>query len=85
VAAARLCGGGVQRPVGRSDGRAQGKTNAGIEAVLHLSSSTVEKHVSAIFDKLGLAEEPVHRRVAAVLAFLDHPPPEPQPSGTRSP
>ncbi|WP_235921812.1 response regulator transcription factor [Lentzea tibetensis] len=49
---------------------AQGKTNAGIEQALHLSSSTVEKHVNAIFGKLGLADEPVHRRVAAVLAFL---------------
>lgn len=54
---------------------AQGKTNASIERDLHLSASTVEKHVSAIFAKLGLAEEPVHRRVAAVLAFLDHRPP----------
>jgi len=53
---------------------AQGKTNAGIEQALHLSSSTVEKHVNAIFGKLGLAAEPVHRRVAAVLAFLGHPP-----------
>jgi DNA-binding NarL/FixJ family response regulator len=51
---------------------AQGKTNAGIEQALNLSSSTVEKHVSSIFAKLGLAEEPVHRRVAAVLAFLQH-------------
>jgi DNA-binding NarL/FixJ family response regulator len=51
---------------------AQGKTNAGIEETLHLSASSVEKHVSSIFAKLGLAEEPVHRRVAAVLAFLDH-------------
>ncbi|RKT75069.1 LuxR family two component transcriptional regulator [Saccharothrix variisporea] len=49
---------------------AQGKTNTGIEQALHLSSSTVEKHVNAIFGKLGLADEPVHRRVAAVLAFL---------------
>ena len=49
---------------------AQGKTNAGIEQALHLSASTVEKHVNSIFGKLGLAEEPVHRRVAAVLAFL---------------
>jgi hypothetical protein len=31
----------------------------------------VEKHVSAIFTKLGLVEErSSHRRVAAVLAFL---------------
>ncbi len=49
---------------------AQGKTNAGIEQAVHLSTSTVEKHVNAIFSKLGLAEQPVHRRVAAVLAFL---------------
>ena len=49
---------------------AQGKTNTGIERALHLSSSTVEKHVNSIFSKLGLADEPVHRRVAAVLAFL---------------
>jgi DNA-binding NarL/FixJ family response regulator len=49
---------------------AQGKTNAGIENALHLSSSTVEKHVTSIFGKLGLADEPVHRRVAAVLTFL---------------
>jgi len=49
---------------------AQGKTNAGIERALHLSASTVEKHVNAIFTKLQLADAPVHRRVAAVLAFL---------------
>jgi DNA-binding NarL/FixJ family response regulator len=53
---------------------AQGKTNAGIEQALHLSSSTVEKHVNSIFGKLGLGEEPVHRPVAAVIAFLRHPP-----------
>jgi DNA-binding NarL/FixJ family response regulator len=49
---------------------AQGRTNAGIEEHLHLSSSTVEKHVNAIFTKLQLTDAPVHRRVAAVLAFL---------------
>lgn len=49
---------------------AQGKTNAGVEQALHLSASTVEKHVNAIFAKLGLVDGPVHRRVAAVLAFL---------------
>ena len=49
---------------------AQGRTNAGIEAALHLSASTVEKHVNAIFTKLQLTDAPVHRRVAAVLAFL---------------
>jgi DNA-binding NarL/FixJ family response regulator len=49
---------------------AQGKTNAGIEQSLYLSTSTVEKHVNAIFTKLRLPETGVHRRVAAVLAFL---------------
>lgn len=53
---------------------AQGRTNAGIERTLHLSSSTVEKHVTSIFTKLQLTEEPVHRRVAAVLKFLHDPP-----------
>jgi DNA-binding NarL/FixJ family response regulator len=49
---------------------AHGRTNAGIEQSLHLSSSTVEKHVNAIFTKLRLPVTGVHRRVAAVLAFL---------------
>jgi DNA-binding NarL/FixJ family response regulator len=49
---------------------AQGRTNAGIAQALHLSSSSVEKHVAGIFAKLRLGDEPVHRRVAAVLAFL---------------
>ncbi len=49
---------------------AQGRTNAGIEGALYLSGSTVEKHVNAIFTKLQLTDAPVHRRVAAVLAFL---------------
>ena len=52
---------------------ARGRTNAGIETALHLAGSTVEKHVNSIFSKLGLAEEPVHRRVAAVLAYLQDP------------
>ena len=51
---------------------AQGKTNAGIEGALHLSGSTVEKHVNSIFGKLGLDNEPIHRRVSAVLTFLRH-------------
>jgi len=50
---------------------ARGKTNQAIAEALVLSVSAVEKHVGAIFDKLGLAEEPaLHRRVAAVLAYL---------------
>jgi DNA-binding NarL/FixJ family response regulator len=50
---------------------AQGRGNAGIAAALHLSESSVEKHVNAIFTKLGLtSEQLVHRRVTAVLTFL---------------
>ena len=49
---------------------AAGLSNPAIAAALHLSVSAVEKHVSAIFTKLGLVEESTHRRVAAVLAFL---------------
>jgi DNA-binding NarL/FixJ family response regulator len=56
---------------------ARGRTNAGIEESLHLSGSTVEKHVNAIFTKLGLSEQPVHRRVAAVLTFLESGAPAP--------
>ncbi len=50
---------------------AQGKTNQAIAGALLLSGSAIEKHINAIFSKLGLAEEAqVHRRVAAVLTFL---------------
>jgi DNA-binding NarL/FixJ family response regulator len=50
---------------------AQGRGNAGIAQNLHLSESSIEKNVNAIFAKLDLAgEQLVHRRVAAVLTFL---------------
>lgn len=50
---------------------AQGRTNAAIADHLHLSESSIEKYATSIFAKLGLSDEPqVHRRVAAVLAFL---------------
>jgi DNA-binding NarL/FixJ family response regulator len=50
---------------------AQGRTNAGISAGLHISEGSVEKHISAIFAKLGLtADGENHRRVLAVLAYL---------------
>ena len=50
---------------------AQGLSNAAVATSLFLSESSIEKHVSAIFTKLGLAEEPqLHRRVAAVVAYL---------------
>jgi DNA-binding NarL/FixJ family response regulator len=52
---------------------AQGRTNAGICAELFLSAGAVEKNITAIFAKLGL--EPSggdHRRVLAVLKYLEH-------------
>lgn len=50
---------------------AQGRTNLAIAQRLHLSQSSIEKHVSTIFAKTGLAEEEAtNRRVAAVLTYL---------------
>jgi DNA-binding NarL/FixJ family response regulator len=50
---------------------AQGRSNAGIAAALVVSPSVVEKHVAAIFGKLGLApSEGDNRRVLAVLRYL---------------
>ncbi|WP_018350445.1 response regulator [Longispora albida] len=51
---------------------AQGHTNAAIGARLHLSVSSVEKHINAIFDKLGLLNSDGYsRRVLAVLRYLE--------------
>jgi DNA-binding NarL/FixJ family response regulator len=51
---------------------AEGRSNAGISRVLWVTEGTVEKHVRSILLKLGLPEaDDVHRRVLAVLAFLD--------------
>ena len=50
---------------------AQGRSNDAIAATLFISVRVVEKHISAIFAKLGLTEEAdVHRRVKAVLIYL---------------
>jgi DNA-binding NarL/FixJ family response regulator len=50
---------------------ATGKDNAAIAASLFLTVRAVEKHINAIFSKLGLTEETeVHRRVKAVLVHL---------------
>ncbi|MFI6512238.1 response regulator transcription factor [Streptosporangium sp. NPDC050855] len=50
---------------------AQGLVNAAIAERLHVSQSAVEKHVNAIFDKLGLVHVPGYsRRVLAVLRYL---------------
>jgi DNA-binding NarL/FixJ family response regulator len=50
---------------------ATGGSNPSIAGRLHLSLSSVEKHVTAIFLKLGVADgTEIHRRVAAVVAYL---------------
>jgi DNA-binding NarL/FixJ family response regulator len=50
---------------------AEGKSNAAIAESLVLTKRAVEKHVGAIFAKLGLEDdEVVSRRVAAVLLYL---------------
>jgi DNA-binding NarL/FixJ family response regulator len=52
---------------------AQGKNNEAIAEVLFISLRVVEKHINAIFSKLGLTEEAdVHRRVKAVLIYLSN-------------
>ena len=51
---------------------AEGRSNAGIARRLWVTEGTVEKHVRSILTKLGLAEtDDDHRRVLAVLAFLE--------------
>ena len=50
---------------------AQGKSNAGVAGSLYLSERAVEKHINALFAKLGLEAEPdTNRRVKAVLMHL---------------
>jgi DNA-binding NarL/FixJ family response regulator len=52
---------------------AEGRSNAAIAEKLVVTVGAIENHVSAIFDKLGLRREREdHRRVLAVLRYLEH-------------
>ncbi len=65
---------------------AEGRTNAAIAAELFVTDGAVEKHVSSIFAKLGLAPTTSdHRRVLAVLAHLEHGAGDQQPSAAYPP
>jgi DNA-binding NarL/FixJ family response regulator len=50
---------------------AEGLSNAGVAQELVVTVGAVERHVTSIFDKLGLQQSPEqHRRVLAVLNYL---------------
>jgi DNA-binding NarL/FixJ family response regulator len=51
---------------------ATGRTNATIARTLFMSERSVEKHISAVFLKLGLLDEgETNRRVSAVLTYVE--------------
>jgi len=51
---------------------AEGRSNPAIAGALHIGLGAVEKHITSIFAKLALEETGSdHRRVLAVLAWLD--------------
>jgi DNA-binding NarL/FixJ family response regulator len=53
---------------------AEGKSNRGIAETLVVTEAAVEKHVTRIFNKLGLGPTSTeHRRVLAVLTYLGGP------------
>lgn len=51
---------------------AEGKSNNAIAGLLFLSEASVEKHITAIFQKLGLEPEDGNRRVLAALAHIEN-------------
>jgi DNA-binding NarL/FixJ family response regulator len=49
----------------------EGLSNRALAARLYVTERTVEAHITSIFGKLGLVDEPgMHRRVLAVLTYL---------------
>ncbi|MCW3032532.1 MAG: hypothetical protein QOK19_610 [Solirubrobacteraceae bacterium] len=53
---------------------AEGKSNQGIAGSLVVTTAAVEKHITSIFQKLGLDASPTdHRRVLAALTYLRDP------------
>jgi DNA-binding NarL/FixJ family response regulator len=51
---------------------AEGRSNVGIAQELVVTVAAIERHVTSIFDKLGLHVSPeAHRRVLAVLKYLN--------------
>jgi DNA-binding NarL/FixJ family response regulator len=51
---------------------AAGLSNAGIAKTLYMSERAVEKHITSVFQKLGLTEEgELNRRVSAVITYLE--------------
>lgn len=51
---------------------AEGKSNHSIAGMLFLSEASVEKHITSIFQKLGLDPEDGNRRVLAALAHIEN-------------
>jgi DNA-binding NarL/FixJ family response regulator len=50
---------------------AEGKSNLGIAEALLVSTAAVEKHITSIFQKLGIQSSPKgHRRVLAAVTYL---------------
>lgn len=51
---------------------ATGRSNAAIAKAVFMSERSVEKHITSVFQKLGLSDEgELNRRVSAVLAYLE--------------
>jgi DNA-binding NarL/FixJ family response regulator len=63
---------------------AEGRSNQAIAATLFLSEASVEKHITAIFQKLELEPgESGNRRVLAALAHVEHGSPDTYPGAPR--